>query len=962
MADVAMKHMASNFTKLDKFERVDFRRWQKKMHFVLSSMSVVYVLTTPMPEDGGNDATVEQIRKGAKWDNDDYVCKGLILSGMSDYLFDTYQNVESSKELWDSLEAKYMAEDASSKKFLVSNFTNYKMTDSRPVLEQYNELLDFKHTLKHLKEELTLVELGSHLRITESLRMQDSDKPKGNNVAGPSVVNMDDDVAWWVDSRAIVHVCKDRCWSKTYESLNDGSILHMGNESTTLVHRRGYVDLKFSSGKIVSLFNVLHVPNIRKNLVSSSVLNNCGYKQVTESNKFILSKHGVFIGFGYLSNQMFMLNIVNDNIASAFMSTSKLNDPILWHVRLGHVHFKRMQDMFKDGLILAFDMDTEKCKTCMLNKITKKPFQNVKRKTKVLELVHSDLCDLHATPSLGNKKYFVTFIDDASRTESRVLRVWGSRAVVRLPNPKLKTLGERGIDCIFIGHADHSKGFRFYVIEPNDSVSINSIIESRDAIFDENRFSSVPRPSLRIPNGTEDIGGSVVPEEVTKEVVQQPEPELRKGKRNRNPKNFRPEFQLYLIKRTMDEVFDQHSYCFNVEDDPKIFNEAMKSQDVAFWKEAINDEMDSIMDNNTWVLADLPPGCKPLGCKWIFKRKLKVDGTIEKFKARLAIQGFKQKSRIDYFDTYALVARISTIILLITMTLIHNLIIYQMDVKTAFLNGDLEEEVYMNQPQGFIMPGNENKVCKLIKSLYGLKQAPKQWHQKFDEVVLSNGYLLNQADKCVYSKFDESGKGVIICLYVDDMLIFGTDQVQVDLTKEFLSSKFSMKDMGEADVILGIRIKHGSNGIAISQSHYIEKVLKKFNYFDCTPVSTPMDTSEKLMPNNGQAVSQLEYSRVFLLGSGAISWASKKQTCITGSTMEYEFVALAAAVLLHSQMYNGKSRHLGVRHSMICELITNEVISIEFVRSQQNLADHLMKGLARDLVIKSVEGMSLQSN
>ncbi|GKC38680.1 zinc finger, CCHC-type containing protein [Tanacetum coccineum] len=274
-----------------------------------------------------------------------------------------------------------------------------------------------------------------------------------------------------------------------------------------------------------------------------------------------------------------------------------------------------------------------------------------------------------------------------------------------------------------------------------------------------------------------------------------------------------------------------------------------------------------------------------------------------------------------------------------------------MDVKTAFLNGELEEE------------------------------APKQWHQKFDEVVLSNGYLLNQADKCVYRKFDASGKGVIICLYVDDMLIFGTDQVQLDLTKEFLSSRFFMKDMGKADVILGIRIKHESNGIAISQSHYIKKVLKKFNYSDCTLVSTPLDTCEKLMPNRGLDVSQLEYSRVigclmyvmtctrpdtafavFLLGGGAISWASKKQTCITGSTMESEFVALAAAgkedewlknLLLeiplwvkpmapisircdststlakaYSQMYNGKSRHLGVRHSMIRELITNGVISV----------------------------------
>ncbi|GJX93175.1 hypothetical protein Tco_0347761 [Tanacetum coccineum] len=486
--------------------------------------------------------------------------KCLILNGMSDPLFDIYQNVESSKELWDSLEAKYMVEDASSKKFLVSNFTNYKMTDSRPIMEQYNELLDFKHTLKHQKEELTLVALGSHMRIEESLWVQDNDKPKGNNVAGPSVVNMmqhnnsftcndkkggkvgnkangsgingsvdgstnspkDDDVAWWVDSGATMHVCKDRCWFKIYESMNDGSILYMVNELTALVHRRGCVDLRFSSGKIVSLLSVLHVYNIRKNLVSSSVLNNYGYKEVIESNKFVSSKHGMFIGFGYLSNKM--------------------------HAKLGHVHYKKMQDMSKDGLILAIDTDIEKCKTYMLIKITKKLFQNVKRETEVLELIHSDLCDLHATPSLGNKKYFMTFIDDASRE------------VVRFPDPKLKTLGERGIECIFVGYAEHSKAFRYYVIGPNESVSINSIIESRDAIFDGDRFSSVPRPSLRIPNGTEDIGGSVVPEEVieevTKEVVQQPEPDTRKSKRNRNPKNFGHKFQLYLIEETRDEVSD----------------------------------------------------------------------------------------------------------------------------------------------------------------------------------------------------------------------------------------------------------------------------------------------------------------------------------------------------------------------------------------------------------------------
>ncbi|GJS53398.1 zinc finger, CCHC-type containing protein [Tanacetum coccineum] len=494
--------------------------------------------------------------------------------------------------------------------------------------------------------------------------------------------------------------------------------------------------------------------------------------------------------------------------------------------------------------------------------------------------------------------------------------------------------------------------------------------------FDENIFSLVPRPSQRFMiNGTKDIGGLVVPKEVTEEVIQQPEPELRKSNMNRTLKNFGPKF--HLIEGTRDEVSDQHSYCFNVEDDPKTFDEAMKSQDVTFWKEAINNEMDSIMGNNTWVLADLPPGCKPLGCKWIFKRKLKAT--------------------------------------------IHNLIIYQMDVKTTFLNGELDEK------------------------------APKQWHQKIDEVVFSSGYLLNQADKCIYSKFNKLDKVAIICLYVDDLLIFGTDQVQVDLIKELLSSRFSMKDMGEADVILGIRIKHEINVITISQSHYIEKVLKKFNYFDCTLVSTPMDTSEKLMTNNGYVVSQLEYSKVigclmyvmtctrpdiaFVVGKlsrytsnpntqhwQAIQWVLKylKKTMdysltYTGypsvlegcsdaswisnnkdnsSTSDWVFLLgggkeaewlknlileipllskpiapisircdrVATLAKAYSEMYNGKSRHLGVRHSMILELIMNEVVSIEFVRSQQNLANHLTKGLARDLVLKSANGMGLKSN
>nr|GEW90608.1 zinc finger, CCHC-type [Tanacetum cinerariifolium] len=522
----------------------------KEDAFLLTTLKVVYVLTTPMLELMKDD-TVKAIRKRAKWENDDYICKGHILN-----------------------------EDVSSKNFLVSNFNNYKMVDSRLVMEQYNELLrilrqytqrrlktdesilvssiidklppswkDFNHTLKHGKYDLSLVQLGSHLRIEDSLRAQDSDKGKGKNVDGPSV-NMTeegknknnkqnkgkkrsfeennsgsgsnkkpklecwkcgktghfkrdcrsafyvqvDSIAWWIDFGATTHVCKDCCWFKTYEPIKDGSVLYMGDDHFAPVHEKGSVVLELSLGKSITLFNVLYVPKLQ----------------------------------------------------------------------------------------------------------------------------------------------------------------------------------------------------------------------------------------------------------------------------------------------------------------------------------AINDGIGSIIENNTWVLSDLPLRCKPLGCKWIFKRKMKVDGTIDKFKARLVIQGYRQKEGIDYFDTYEPVACITTIRFLFALATIHNLVIHQMDVKTAFLNGDLDEEVYMKQPKRLVMP---------LMSI---------------------------------SKFDSSGKGVIICIHVDDMLIFETDQNQVDKTKKFLSSRFSMKDIGEANVILGIKIKRKNKEIVITQSHYIQKILKKFNREDCSP-------------------------------------ASNKKTCITGSTMESEFVALAAA-------------------------------------------------------------------
>jgi hypothetical protein len=187
-----------------------------------------------------------------------------------------------------------------------------------------------------------------------------------------------------------------------------------------------------------------------------------------------------------------------------------------------------------------------------------------------------------------------------------------------------------------------------------------------------------------------------------------------------------------------------------MDDTPKIIIEAFTSLDVDDWKEAIHSEMDSILSNKTWELVDRPYGCKPVGCKWVFKKKLRPDDTIDKYKVRLVAKDYTQKEGEDFFDTYSPVARLTTIHVLLSLPASHNLLVHQMDVKTAFLNGELEDEIYITQSDGFIVKGQEDNVCKLMKSLYGLKQAPKQWHEKFDVTLISAGFSVNEADRCVY--------------------------------------------------------------------------------------------------------------------------------------------------------------------------------------------------------------------
>ena len=294
---------------------------------------------------------------------------------------------------------------------------------------------------------------------------------------------------------------------------------------------------------------------------------------------------------------------------------------------------------------------------------------------------------------------------------------------------------------------------------------------------------------------------------------------------------------------------------------PENYKAALSDPEFAKWLVAMNAEIQSMYDNKVWKLVPLPPNAKVVKSKWIYKKKTDMDGVVYIYKARLVAKGFTQTYGVDYEETFSPVADIRAIRILLAIAAYYDYEIWQMDIKTAFLNGYLEEEIYMEQPEGYVAPGQESKVCKLVKSLYGLKEAPKQWHQKFDHVMMESGYQINECDKCVYVKNTSDGY-VILCLYVDDMLIVGSNDKMIQSTKNMLNARFDMKDMGLADVILGVKITRAENGLTLSQTHYVDKILEKFNSGDSSIARTPIDTSHHLSKNRGEGVEQMEYARI----------------------------------------------------------------------------------------------------
>ena len=408
------------------------------------------------------------------------------------------------------------------------------------------------------------------------------------------------------------------------------------------------------------------------------------------------------------------------------------------------------------------------------------------------------------------------------------LRVWGCDACITGDSDD--KLDPRGEKVIFVGYYNQS-GYYFYHPDANTiSIKRKARFLEDQFIARETRSDIVDLEEIQESQNTAEEVGPSEPQEVAGT-----ESDLNTSVRRSIRPRKEPDRYLWHVEGSEGFTVAESN------DEPTNYKTAMSDPDSAKWLEAMEAEMQSMRDNQVWDLIELPPECRAVGSKWVFKKKTDMHGNIHTYKARLVAKGFTQTQGIDYDETFSPVAMIKSIRILLAIAAYYDYEIWQMDVKTAFLNGHLSEDVYMVQPEGFTDPKYPNRVCKLNKSIYGLKQASRSWNLRFDQKVKEFGFIKNEDEPCVYRKASGSAISFLI-LYVDDILIIGNNIPMLNEIKRWLGSCFSMKDLGEAAYILGIKIYRDRSKrlLGLSQGTYIEQIVRRFKMEDSKKGGVPM--------------------------------------------------------------------------------------------------------------------------
>ena len=438
------------------------------------------------------------------------------------------------------------------------------------------------------------------------------------------------------------------------------------------------------------------------------------------------------------------------------------------------------------------------------------------------------------------------------------LRVFGAKAFVQVPQQLRRKLDVRSQEGMFVGYEPNSKAYRVLL---NGS---RKIVISRDVIFDESvagdasLASPVAEPEVNknvvvdedgsdddnnavgmadnpdLPDepvlpgvppagdeSSDDDGGSDEQNDVGNE--QQvaagipDEPVLRRSARVKKPPGS-------WLNVTASVASNGRS----VPVEPTTFKEAVSSDDAGLWKQAMDEEIASLHENGTWTLEELPAGVKPVPCKWVYKIKHDADGNIERYKARLVAKGYQQVAGVDFDEVYAPVSKHASLRFLLSMVAIDDMELHQLDVKTAFLNGELEEELYMCQPPGY-EEGPPGTVCRLRKALYGLRQAPRAWHTKLKQELEKMGFVASSSDPSLYVLHLED-RSIYVLAYVDDLLVAANALSDVQRVKQLLMSAFDARDLGEAKLFIGMEIvrdRHAKE-LKLVQQKYAEQVVTRF--------------------------------------------------------------------------------------------------------------------------------------
>lgn len=412
----------------------------------------------------------------------------------------------------------------------------------------------------------------------------------------------------------------------------------------------------------------------------------------------------------------------------------------------------------------------------------------------------------------------------------RHLRIIGSSCYVHIPAQKRKKMDKKAVKGFLVGF-DGEERYRIYT--PDD----HRVILSRDVQFQERLKECERKVELPMKDVDHDVQDQFEEEEkpssTDDEFVDTDEEEIvqqtsRRILRDRSTLKKPKHLEEYTM--TVEELAEQ------VMDNPDTFEDALRREDSIEWKKAMDREIASLKENRTWILTELPPGATAIPCKWVFRLKKNPDGTIDKYKGRLVVKGFSQRHGIDFSETFSPVAKMGTVRSILSIAASEKMHLTQFDVSTAFLYGELEETVFMKQPQGY--EDGTNKVCQLKRSLYGLKQAPRCWNKRLGAFLQKHEFKASDADPCLYIR-ERNGRKLILVIYVDDGLMAATDSQEMEEFIGELRSEFKIVAK-KASYFLGLEIQQAENFIKISQKAYAKKVLERFNFSDCKPVSTPM--------------------------------------------------------------------------------------------------------------------------